>query len=79
MRFLAFPIAGLGILVLWAAGADIGVALALGPLLALFLFGILLPLLWPTEPRRKEQHYVRIPQTRKRSPSEPSPPPGPSP
>jgi hypothetical protein len=70
MRFLAFPAAALGFLILWSSGLSFGTSLVLGPTLALFLTGILLPLLWPAPPRKKKGPYVRIerPESRRTPP-----------
>jgi hypothetical protein len=61
MRFLAFPAVGLCFLLLWGAGLSATSAIALAPAVALFLLAILLSLLSPVTPRKKQKGVqVRI-------------------
>jgi hypothetical protein len=60
VEFLAFPIAGLGALILWAAGFDPLTSILLGPTLALGIFAVAIQLLWPNAPRKKPPSPIRI-------------------
>lgn len=53
MEFLAFPAAGVGILLLWAAGVPLVLALFLGPAVSFGLLAVALQLLWPNTPGKK--------------------------
>jgi uncharacterized RDD family membrane protein YckC len=74
MRFLAFPAVGLCFLLLWGAGLSATGAIALAPAVAFFLLAILLPLIWPVTPKKKQRGpQVRIlrEEERRRSPRPP--------
>ena len=55
MEFLAFPAAGVGIFLLWAAGVPLLGALFFGPAISLGILAVALQLVWPNTPGKKKK------------------------